>query len=42
MAELSSRSGVPVPTIKFYLREGILASGEVTSATRAHYSEGHV
>ena len=27
MAELAERSGVPVPTIKFYLREGLLPRG---------------
>lgn len=42
MSELSERSGVAVPTIKFYLREGLLPPGEATSATRATYDEGHV
>lgn len=42
MSELASRSGVPVPTIKFYLREGLLPPGEAAGATRAHYSDGHV
>ena len=27
IAELSNRSGVPVPTIKYYLREGLLPFG---------------
>ncbi|WP_346281659.1 MerR family DNA-binding transcriptional regulator, partial [Pseudonocardia sp.] len=31
MAELSARTGVPIPTIKFYLREGLLPPGERTS-----------
>lgn len=42
MAELSRRSGVPVPTIKYYLREGLLPPGAATAATRAAYDEGHV
>ena len=28
MSELSERTGVPVPTIKYYLREGLLPEGE--------------
>ncbi|WP_460750436.1 MerR family transcriptional regulator [Nocardiopsis oceani] len=42
MAELSATSGVPVSTIKYYLREGLLPEGVRTSATRATYSEAHV
>ncbi|KRF19343.1 hypothetical protein ASG90_20890 [Nocardioides sp. Soil797] len=42
MAELSERSGVPVATIKFYLREKLLPAGKATGATRASYDEGHV
>ena len=42
MAELSRRSGVPVATIKYYLREGLLPPGEATSATRADYGEHHL
>lgn len=42
MSELSERSGVAVPTIKFYLREGLLPPGEATGATRATYDEDHV
>jgi DNA-binding transcriptional MerR regulator len=42
MAELSRRSGVPVATIKYYLREGLLPAGEATSATRAEYDEAHL
>lgn len=40
--ELSSRSGVSVPTIKYYLREGLLPSGELTSPNQASYDEAHV
>ena len=39
MAELSRSSGVPVATIKDYLREGLLPPGTATSATRAEYGE---
>lgn len=42
MAELSRESGVPVPTIKFYLREGILTPGERTQSNQAEYNEHHV
>lgn len=42
MSELSQRSGVPVPTIKYYLREGLLLPGEAVRATRAIYDETHV
>ncbi|MBM7058943.1 MerR family transcriptional regulator, partial [Streptomyces durocortorensis] len=41
IGELSRRSGVPVPTIKYYLREGLLAAGELTSPNQAHYGAGH-
>jgi len=42
MAELSRRSGVPVATIKYYLRESLLPAGVATSATRAEYGEAHL
>lgn len=42
MAELSRRSGVSVPTIKFYLREGLLPSGRRTKTNQAFYSDEHV
>jgi DNA-binding transcriptional MerR regulator len=42
MAELSRRTGVPVPTIKYYLREGLLPAGERTSPNQALYAEEHV
>ena len=42
ISELSAASGVPIPTIKYYLREGLLPAGEQTSATRARYGENHV
>jgi DNA-binding transcriptional MerR regulator len=42
MAELAQRSGFSVPTIKYYLREGLLHPGEATGATRARYDETHL
>ncbi|MCW0216055.1 MAG: MerR family transcriptional regulator [Pseudonocardia sp.] len=43
VSELSSASGVPVATIKYYLREGLLPRGEVTtSANQASYGAAHV
>jgi DNA-binding transcriptional MerR regulator len=42
MAELSRESGVPVATIKYYLREGLLPAGERTSPNQARYDESHV
>jgi len=42
MSELSARSGLPVPTIKYYLREELLPPGEAVGATRAHYDDSHV
>jgi DNA-binding transcriptional MerR regulator len=42
MAELSAESGVPVATVKYYLREGLLPAGERTSPNQARYSAAHV
>ncbi|GAA2096131.1 MerR family transcriptional regulator [Actinomadura alba] len=42
IGELSRRSGVSVPTIKFYLREGLLPSGELTSPNQANYTDAHL
>jgi DNA-binding transcriptional MerR regulator len=42
IAELSRRSGIPVPTIKYYVREGLLPPGELTSPNQAQYDETHV
>jgi DNA-binding transcriptional MerR regulator len=42
ISELSRASGVPVPTIKFYLREDLLPPGLATAATQAQYDEEHV
>ena len=42
IAELSRVSGVPVPTIKYYLREGLLSAGELTSPNQADYGDQHL
>jgi DNA-binding transcriptional MerR regulator len=42
ISELSARSAVAVPTIKFYLREGLLPPGTATAANQAAYGELHV
>lgn len=42
IAELSRQTEVPVATIKYYLREGLLAPGESVGATRSRYDESHV
>lgn len=42
ISELARRVGVPVGTVKFYLREGLLHGGTLTSATQAQYDESHV
>lgn len=41
ISELSSATGVAVASIKYYLREGLLPQGELTSANQASYSESH-
>lgn len=42
IGELSRRSGVSVPTIKFYLREGLLPPGELTSPNQGSYTDAHL
>lgn len=42
ISELSERSGVPVATVKFYIREGMLPRGEAVSTTRAEYGDQHL
>jgi len=42
IGELSTATGIPVPTIKYYLREGLLAPGELTSPNQASYGEAHI
>ncbi|WP_210588062.1 MerR family transcriptional regulator [Streptomyces sp. GESEQ-35] len=42
LAELSERSGVSTATIKYYLREGLLAPGRQINARTAEYDEDHL
>ena len=42
ISEISSQTGVPLATIKFYLREKLLHEGVRTSATQAQYNESHM
>ena len=42
ISELSARTGVPVATIKYYLRERLLPEGERSAPTQATYGERHV
>ncbi|MER7395691.1 MerR family transcriptional regulator [Streptomyces sp. NPDC000151] len=41
IGELSRRTGVAVPTIKYYVREGLLPAGSLTSPNQADYGEAH-
>jgi len=40
--ELAKASGVSVPSIKYYLREGLLPSGDPDAEHRAHYATSHL
>lgn len=42
MAELAERAHLSVPTVKFYIREGLLSPGERTGVNQADYGEAHV
>jgi DNA-binding transcriptional MerR regulator len=42
MTELSERAGVPIPTIRYYIREGLLPPGNLTSPNQATYGDAHV
>jgi DNA-binding transcriptional MerR regulator len=42
ISELSAQTGVPVATVKYYLREGLLPPGERTAANQARYGQQHV
>ncbi|MER5885790.1 MerR family transcriptional regulator [Streptomyces sp. NPDC001941] len=41
IGELSRRTGVSVPTIKYYVREGLLPAGQLTSPNQASYDQTH-
>jgi DNA-binding transcriptional MerR regulator len=42
LSELSAASGVPVATIKFYLREGLLEPGTPVNARESSYGDTHL
>ena len=42
ISELSQNTGVSIPTLKFYLREGLLKPGRLSSPNQAEYDESHV
>jgi DNA-binding transcriptional MerR regulator len=42
ISQLAAATGVPVATIKYYLREKLLHDGVLTSATQARYDDSHV
>lgn len=42
ISELARVAGVPVATVKYYLREGLVPPGRATGATQALYDETHV
>ncbi|MFD5322310.1 MerR family transcriptional regulator [Streptomyces sp. NPDC127092] len=42
LSELSARSGVSVATVKYYLREGLLAPGTPVTARQSDYGEEHL
>lgn len=42
ISELAQRTGLPIPTLKYYLREGLLHAGQAQGATRAAYDDSHV
>ncbi len=42
ISELSEASGVPVPSVKFYLREGLLAPGVALNARESAYDDSHL
>ncbi|CAN5679250.1 MerR family transcriptional regulator [soil metagenome] len=42
ISDLSRQSGIPIPTIKFYLREGVLPAGSRTAPNQATYGEAHL
>lgn len=42
VSELVAASGIPLATVKYYLREGVLMPGEPTSATQSVYGDEHL
>ena len=42
VSELADRADVPLATVKYYLREGLLPPGEMVGPRRAEYGEAHL
>lgn len=42
ISQLAAESGVSIPSIKYYLRSGLLRDGARTAATQAEYDEDHL
>jgi DNA-binding transcriptional MerR regulator len=42
LSQLAAESGTSIPTIKFYIREGLLPPGRVVSPRQAEYDDGHL
>ena len=42
ISELAEETGVPVATLKYYLREGVLHPGRALNRTQADYGDDHV
>lgn len=42
ISELSARTGISIPTLKFYLRENLLRAGDLSAPNQADYGEAHV
>lgn len=42
ISELSSSTGVSIASIKYYIREGVLAPGDADGPNRSTYGEAHV
>jgi DNA-binding transcriptional MerR regulator len=42
VSELAERADIPLATVKYYLREGLLPAGETTGPRRAEYDEDHL
>ena len=42
VSELAERADVPLATVKYYLREGLLPAGETTGPRRADYDDAHL
>jgi DNA-binding transcriptional MerR regulator len=42
MSELADSAGVPVATVKYYLRAGLLPAGQVAGPRRAVYDDSHL